>query len=96
MKYTKPIVEIVMFDPGCAFMTTSPGCPTNYSSAQDALEHECQGFSGNTNSFTCDVFGGYSGHAPKDAQVVIAGVTYTYVFETHGNSGRWYCSSNNS
>ena len=93
MKYEKAKSEVIQFDNSISFLATSPGCPSDYASAEDALKAECGGFTGNTNSFSCDPFRGYGSDAPKGASVTISGNTYTYVFETHGNSGRWYCSS---
>ncbi len=95
MKYEKASADVIKFGKDIVFLAGSLGCIHNYSSAQEALDHECGGFSGNTHSFTCTAFGGYTGRAPMGASVTIAGATYTYVFETNGNSGRWHCSSNN-
>ena len=95
MKYEKVSVDVITFGKDIIFLTSSPDCPSNYSTAEAALQNECGGFSGDVHSFTCSSFGGYGSHAPKGATVTIAGTTYIYVFETHGNSGRWYCSVNN-
>ncbi len=88
MKYEKISVEVVKFDNNTSFIATSP-----YTSVEVVLKNECRGYSGNPRSFSCDSFKGYNNNAPKGTVVTIDGVNFTFVFETHGASGRWYCSS---
>ncbi len=81
MTYEKPQVEVVKFE-DAGFMTSS----VSYSSAADALQHNCGGYNGGaTNNFSCSDFGGYNASNPpkQNDHATIAGTTY--VFDYKGN-----------
>ena len=87
MIYTKPQVEIVKFD-SIGFMTSSVG----YTSAADALNYACGGYSGQTNNFQCGSFGGYTS-PQKGATVTIDGTTYVFTAVGQNNGAHWKCQT---
>ncbi len=91
MKYVKPEIEVIAVDKD-VFMTPSPN--HTYSSAEEALASECGGFSGATNNFSCQIFGGYGPANPptQNAQVIVGdGV---YVFDYKGNHWKLHKGNN--
>lgn len=83
MTYEKPEVEVVKFE-NTGFMTAS----YDWSDATSVLSHNCGGFSGATNNFSCSSFGEYGPNNPPDkhtSTVTLNNGQYTYVYDYVGN-----------